>query len=115
MNMELIQVAKATQTQGAHGGAEKDFKFKTEDIEQKLIGEVSGNISLEIVESYSLIEDVDVALELKNDTTLADPFECILHGMHPRVTGKLWLYSVRVTLRQYHAEQFLESSLIKIR
>lgn len=40
----------------------------------------------------------DVATELKHDTTLADPWACILEGKHPEMgKGRFWLFSIKVS------------------
>ncbi len=91
--MKQEQVAKATQR--AHGGAEQ--VEIVEKIEQELLTELNRNVTEDVVGALADFQGIDVALELKNDWTLADPFACILGGQYPELRiGRLWVFSVSV-------------------
>ncbi len=91
--MKQEQVAKATQR--AHSGAVQTEIV--EKIELKLLTELNRNVTEEVAGALADYQGIDIALELKNDWTLADPFACILGGQHPELRiGRLWVFSVSV-------------------
>ncbi|MCX9011759.1 MAG: hypothetical protein OIN66_11635 [Candidatus Methanoperedens sp.] len=94
--METIQVAEATVNKALVSAVKLQNIELVEIIEQQALCEVADICTEDEIEVVARYHGFDAALELKNDETLADPFECILHGMHPRVMGKLWFFSVKV-------------------
>ncbi len=91
--MKQKQIAKAIPR--AHGGAVQ--MRIVEKIELHLLAELSKEVTEDVAGALADFQGIDVALELKDDWTLADPFACILEGEHPELrTGRLWVFSVTV-------------------